>query len=328
MSAFSRTRRRLLQAGALVAATGASSARADWPARPIRIIVPFAPGAGTDALGRLLAQKLGEALASPCLVENRSGATGAIGTQHVAQSPPDGHTLLLIASPFTTVPAVLNRPSHDPVRDFTPISLIAQGPLLWAARRDLPVRSLGELVAMARQRPGALNYGSAGAGGINHLALELLKAHAGVHITHIAYRGVAPAALDMIAGHIDLITGTIPALLPFIRDGLVKALAVSSRARCAALPEIAGMLESGFGDVEVLNYFGLVAPAATPARPIERLNRALEHVMGQAEIIERFRADALEIAPLGPGPLAAFLAADHVRWRQLADRQGLRTDAL
>ena len=328
MSAFSLKRRRLLQASALVPAASSNDARADWPERPIRIVVPFAPGAGTDSMGRLLAQKLADTLSSPCIVENRSGAAGAIGTQHVAQSPADGHTLLLIAAPFTTVAAVLNRPPYDPIRDFTPISLIAQGPLLWAARRDLPVNSLGDLMAMARQRPGELNYGSAGTGGINHLALELLKARAGVHITHVAYRGVAPAALDMIAGHIDLITGTIPALAPFARDGRIKPLAVSSTARCAALPDIPGMRESGFGDIEVLNYFGLVAPAATPALPIGRLNRALEQALALPEISLRFRSDALEIARLGPSALAAFLAADHARWRQLADQQGLRTDAL
>jgi tripartite-type tricarboxylate transporter receptor subunit TctC len=169
------------------------AAHASWPQRPVRIVVPFAPGAGTDAMGRLLAQKLGEVLGASFVVENRAGASGAIGAQHVAQSAPDGYSLLLIAAPFTTVAAVLPQAGYDPVRGFTPVSMVAQGPLLWACKKDLPVSNLRELVEYARSRPGQLNYGSAGAGGINHLVLESLKARTGVSIAHIPYRGIAPA---------------------------------------------------------------------------------------------------------------------------------------
>ncbi len=192
-----------------------------YPERPVKIVVPFAPGAGTDAMGRLVAHKLGELLGGSFVVDNRAGASGAIGTQYVAQQPPDGYTLLLVASPFTTVAASLPSAGYDPLRQFTPVGMIASGPLVWAANASLPANNMRELVALARQKPGALNYGSAGAGGVNHLVLELLKAKTGTFITHIPYRGVAPATMDMIAGQVQLITGTIPALLPFIKDGRV-----------------------------------------------------------------------------------------------------------
>jgi tripartite-type tricarboxylate transporter receptor subunit TctC len=176
----------------------ALSTTATYPDKPVRIVVPFAAGAGTDAMGRLVAQKLGEALGASFVVENRTGASGAIGTQYVAQQPADGYTLLLVASPFTTVAASLPSAGYDPLRQFAPVGMIATGPLVWAANADLPANNMRELVALARSRPGALNYGSAGAGGVNHLVLELLKSRTGTFITHIPYRGVAPATMDMI----------------------------------------------------------------------------------------------------------------------------------
>jgi tripartite-type tricarboxylate transporter receptor subunit TctC len=179
--------------------------------------VPFAPGAGTDAMGRLIAQKLGEVLGGTFVVDNRVGASGAIGTQFVAQAPADGYTLLLVASPFTTVAASLPSANYDPLRQFAPVGMIASGPLVWAANTKLPVNNMKELIALARQKPGALNYGSAGTGGVNHLVLESLKARTGTFITHIPYRGVAPATMDMIGGQIQLVTGTIPRCCPSSR---------------------------------------------------------------------------------------------------------------
>ena len=198
------------------------------------------------------AQSLSQQLGQSVVVENRTGASGAIGTQHVAQSVPDGYTLLLVAAPFTTVSAVLPSAGYDPVTSFTPISMVAQGPLMWACNKDLPVQTLAELVAYAKARPGQLNYGSAGAGGINHLVLEQLKARTGVSIVHIPYRGIAPATLDMIGGQIHLITGTIPALAPFVRDGRIKPLAVTTAQRHQALPQVPGLLELGLADLPEL----------------------------------------------------------------------------
>lgn len=299
-----------------------------YPERTVRIVVPFAAGAGTDAMGRLLAQKLSDLLGASVVVENRTGASGAIGTQHVAQSVPDGYTLLLVAAPFTTVSAVLPSAGYDPVTSFTPISMVAQGPLMWACNKDLPVQTLAELVAYAKARPGQLNYGSAGAGGINHLVLEQLKARTGVSIVHIPYRGIAPATLDMIGGQIHLITGTIPALAPFLRDGRIKPLAVTTSQRHQALPQVPGLLELGLADLVALNYFGLVAPKSTPLDVTERLAQAIGRISAMPDVQARFRMDALEVAPLGSSYLERFIRTDLDAWKKVVQQQGIKIDQL
>lgn len=297
---------------------------ASYPERPVKLVVPFAPGAGTDAMGRLVAQKLGEVLGGTFVVENKAGASGAIGTQYVAQQPADGYTLLLAASPFTTVAASLPTAGYDPLRNFAPVGMIASGPLVWAANASLPANSMRELVTLARQRPGALNYGSAGAGGVNHLVLELLKSRTGTFITHIPYRGVAPATLDMIAGQVQLVTGTIPALLPFIKDGRVKALAVTSAKRSSALPDVPSMTEAGYPGIDVVNYFAIMAPAGTPAAVVDKLNQAINRLVQMPDVIARFRTDAVEAAPGSPALLGQFIEADYRAWRNVVSTQNLK----
>ncbi|MFM7332668.1 MAG: tripartite tricarboxylate transporter substrate binding protein [Brachymonas sp.] len=295
-----------------------------------RLIVPFAPGAGTDAVGRLVAQKLSEVLGSPVVVDNRAGAGGAIGTKFVADSAPDGQTLLLAAAPFTTLPAALPTAGYDPIRQFAPVGLIASGPLVWAINKDMQAGNLREFVQLAKTKPGFYNYGSAGAGGINHLVLEMLKNRAGIFVTHIPYRGIAPATMDMIGGQIHMVTGTVPALIPFIKDGRVKALAVTASRRSSALPDVPSMAESGFAGFDVLNYFGLMAPKATPAATIERVHAALGKVLQMSDVRSRLGNDALEIAtPANGSPtaLASFLEKDFSGWRQVVVAQNLKIDA-
>ena len=304
----------------------AQSAASGFPERPVRIVVPFAPGAGTDAMGRLVAQKLGEMLGGSFVVENRAGASGAIGTQFVAQSPADGYTLLLVASPFTTVAASLPSAGYDPLRQFAPVGMIASSPLVWVASTSLPANNMRELVALARQRPGALNYGSAGAGGVNHLVLELLKATTGTFITHIPYRGVAPATMDLISGHVQLVTGTIPALLPFIKDGRIKPLAVTSAKRSSALPDVPSMAEAGYAGIDVVNYFALMAPAGTPPAVIERLNVAINKLVVLPDVLARFKVDAVEPAPGSPALLGHFIEADYRAWRNVVKTQNLKIE--
>jgi len=301
----------------------AQGVASSFPDRPVKIVVPFAPGAGTDAMGRLIAQKLGEVLSASFVVENRTGASGAIGTQYVAQQAADGYTLLLVASPFTTVAASLTTAGYDPIKSFTPVGMIASGPLVWAANNQLPANTMQELVALARQKPGVLNYGSAGAGGVNHLVLELLKAKTGTFITHIPYRGVAPAAIDMVAGEVQLVTGTIPALLPLIKDKRIKPLAVTSAKRSPALPDVPSMSEAGFKGFDVLNFFALAAPAGTPAVVIEKLNTALNKVVAMPEVLVRFKADAVDAMPGTPTAQAKFIEADYQAWRDVVRTQKL-----
>ena len=295
--------------------------------KPIKIIVPFAPGAGTDAVGRLMAQKLSEILGVPVVVDNRTGASGAIGAKFVADAAADGNTLLLAAAPFTTVPAALPNAGYDPVRQFAAVGMIASGPLVWAVNKDLPVKNLAELIALAKSKPGALNYGSAGAGGINHLVLEMLKNRSGTFITHIPYRGIAPATMDMIGGQIQLVTGTVPALNPFIKDGRVKALAVTSAKRSPALPDVPSMAEAGFAGFDVLNYFGLMAPKGTPGAVIDKLNAALAKAVALADVRARFATDAIEPATGTPAQLAAFIEKDYAGWQRVVAAQNLKVDA-
>jgi tripartite-type tricarboxylate transporter receptor subunit TctC len=292
----------------------------------VKIVVPFAPGAGTDAVGRLVAGKLAELLKATVIVENRTGASGAIGAQEVARAAPDGYTLLLAAAPFTTVPAALPTAGYDPVAGFTPVGMIAHGPLVWAVNKDVPANTLPELVALARKQPGALNYGSAGVGGINHLVLESLKARTQTFITHIPYRGIAPATLDTIGGQLQLLTGTIPALAPHIREGKLKALAVTSPDRSPALPQVPGMREAGMADFNVLNYFALVAPKGTPDAVIRPLNAALAQLVLMPDVKERLSRDALEPATGTPAQLADFVQKDLEGWRRVVRQQGLKID--
>lgn len=308
--------------GAALAQSGA----AGYPDRPVKIVVPFAPGAGTDAMGRLMAQKLGEVLGTTFVVENKTGASGAIGTQFVAQQPADGYTLLLVASPFTTVAASLPTAGYDPIKSFAPVGMIASGPLVWAANKDLPANTMQELVALARQKPGVLNYGSAGAGGVNHLVLELLKSKTGTFITHIPYRGVAPAAVDMVANQVQLVTGTIPALLPLIKDGRIKPLAVTSAKRSPALPDVPSMSEAGFKGFDVLNYFALAAPAGTPPAVLEKLNAALNKVVAMPDVLARFKVDAVEATPGTPTAQTRFIEADYQAWRDVVRTQNLKIE--
>jgi tripartite-type tricarboxylate transporter receptor subunit TctC len=311
-------------AGLLMMASPAQAqAPAPWPDRPVRIVVPFAPGAGTDAMGRLVAQKLGELLGGSFVVENRAGASGAIGTQHVANQPPDGYTLLLVASPFTTVAASLPSAGYEPLRHFVPVGMIATGPLVWATNTKLPASNMRELVALAKSRPGALNYGSAGAGGVNHLVLELLKVRTGTFITHIPYRGIAPATLDMLSDQVQLITGTIPALLPFIKDGRIRPLAVTSAKRSPALPEVPSMAESGLAGIDVVNYFAIMAPAGTPEAIVNKLNAAINQMVTMPDVLARFKTDAVEPAPGSPTLLGHFIEADYRAWRNVVKTQKL-----
>lgn len=318
---------RFAVSAAMVGVSGGVRAQS-YPERTVRIVVPFAPGAGTDAMGRLMASKLSELMQTPFAVENKTGASGAIGAQAVAQSPADGHTLLLAAAPFTTVPAALSTAGYDPLKDFAPVGMLATGPLVWVVGSQVPVNSMQELLDMARQRPGVLNYGSAGVGGVNHLVLEMFKARTGTFITHIPYRGISPAVADTLGGQIQLLTGTIPALLPMIREGRLKALAVTSAKRSAVLPQVPSMAEVGLPDFDVLNYFALVAPRGTPAPAVQALNAALSRVAKLQDVQTRLANDALEAATDSPDQLARFLSRDFAAWKDVVRRQNLQIDSV
>lgn len=309
-------RRTLIQAaGSMAALCGMPQLRAQ--SNPVsRIICPFAPGAGSDAMARYFGNELSKALGRQFVVENRTGAGGAVGADLVAKAAPDGQTLLFIASPFTTVAAAGGVPRYDPAQ-FAPVAIMGSGPLLFASHPSLPGNDLREAIAHIKTHPGKYNYGSAGNGSINHLVVELLKQRTGTAIVHIPYRGIAFATTDLIAGELHFMTGSVPALMPFIKEGKVKALALTTRGRVSSVPGVPGMEELGFGDFDVTNYWGLMAPPGTPASITNELNTAINRLIAQSPVAARLRQDATEPTTLDGSGVMAFVVADYERWKNL-----------
>jgi tripartite-type tricarboxylate transporter receptor subunit TctC len=309
---------RALAAAAFALASSLAAAQngTAYPTKPIRFIVPFPPGAGTDAIARLMAQKLGESMTGTVVVDNRPGAGGAIGAAEVARAEPDGYTLLLVASPFTTVAAASKNAGYDPLHQFVAVAPIAVGPLAFVVNATVGANSMRHFLALAKERPGQLNYGSAGTGSVNHLALELLKARTGVDIVHVPYKGIAPATIDLLSGQIQAITASIPATLPYLSQHRLRVLAVTGPQRSPLLPDVPTWKESGI-DAEVINYWGIVAPAGTPREIVMRLNSEVLRILAQTAVKERLEREGAELIPGPPERLSALMEADLAGWRKL-----------
>ncbi len=325
-------RSRLIAFSALVAVAviGALSPTAhaqNYPDKPIKLIVPFAAGAGTDAVARFVAQRLEVALKQPVVVENKVGASGAIGTQEVARAAPDGYTLLFVASPFTTVAAATPQiANYDPVKQFAPVALIAVGPLVWITHAQAPFASMKEMVGYAKANPGKVSYGSAGAGGVNHLALELFMLKTGTELLHVPYKGIAPATTDLLGGSIHTLTGTIPAVLPHLKSGKARALALTGDKRSPLMPEVPTTREAGVNGAEVWNYWGIVAPTGTPPAVVALLNAEVQKLLARKDVQERMASDGVELAPGDSERLAQFIANDFNGWKKLVTDAKLKID--
>jgi len=317
----------LLAGAAMLAVPIAATAQtSSYPSKPIRLVVPFPPGAGTDTVARLVAQRLGDALKTPIVVDNRTGAGGAIGAAEAAKAEPDGYTLLFVAGPFTTVAASSKNPGYDPVKQFVAVAPIAAGPLAFVVSLSVPAGTMREFLALARKNPGTLNYGSAGNGSINHLALELLRARTGTDIVHVPYKGIAPATLDLLSGQIQAITASIPATLPYLAQQKVKVLAVTGSRRAPLLPDVPSWQEAGVDNADVINYWGIVAPAGTPHEIVARLNAETQKVLAQPEVRERLEREGAELIPGPPEKLGALIAADLDRWKKLIAEANLKLE--
>jgi tripartite-type tricarboxylate transporter receptor subunit TctC len=314
-----------LSAGALAPRILAQGSGA-YPSKPIRLIVPFPPGAGTDAIARFIAQRLADAMRTTIVIDNKTGAGGAIGAAEAAKAEPDGYTLLFVASPFTTVAAASRNAGYDPVRQFTPVAPIAAGPLAFVVNPSVPANTMREFVALARERPGTLNYGSAGTGSVNHLALELLKARTGIDVVHVPYRGIADATKDLLGGQIQAMTASIPATLPQVAERRVRVLAVTGPRRVALLPGVPSWQEEGVANASVVNYWGIVAPAGTPADVVQRLSSETQRVLAQPDVRERLEREGAELVPGGPERLGALIASDLAEWRRLIVEAKLTLD--
>jgi len=313
-----RVRRALAVTLIALAATPATAlAQSGYPTKPIRLLVPFPPGAGTDTVARFVAQKLAESMGATIVVENKTGAGGAIGAAEAAKAEPDGYTLLFVASPFTTVAASARAPGYDPVRQFVPVAPIAAGPLAFVVNPDVPAATMREFIAYAKQYPGKVNYGSAGPGSVNHLALELFKARTGTDIVHVPYRGIADATKDLLGGQLQAMTASIPATLPQLAERRVRVLAVTGDRRIAQLPDVPSWQEQGVADANVVNYWGIVAPVGTPQEVVAKLNAATQKVLAQPDVKARLEREGAELIPGPPERLGGVIERDLAGWKKL-----------
>ncbi|VCU70874.1 Tripartite tricarboxylate transporter family receptor [Pigmentiphaga humi] len=311
---------------ACAAAGHAQAAETGYPNRPIKLVVPYTAGGSNDVVARVLGQKLSSYWSQPVVVENRPGAGGNLGAAHVARAEPDGYTLLITPNNLLTMNPALYRKTgagYDPVKDFTPISLVASGPIMLATNAGLPVKSVRELIAYAKANPDKLSYASAGSGTPHHLTAELFKSMTGIQMVHVPYRGAAPAVTDLSAGRVQVMFGIPNSLMPFVKTGQLRALAVSGKREMIGLPTVADSGVPGF-DSEL--WIGLTAPAGTPAPVIQKLNEAIEKAMRDPEVASALDAQGLAPAWSSTGEFAALVRKDSQRWTQLIDELGLSAD--
>ena len=307
-------------------AAGIAYAQSDYPHKPIRIVVPVAPGGGTDFTARLIGQKLAEAWGQSVIVDNRPGAAGNLGVEIVSKAQPDGYTLVMPITSFSINPSLYAKLPFDTVRDFAPVVLAASAPLLLVINPGVPAQSVKDLVALAKAKPGAMNYANSGSGTTAHLAGELFKRMAGVDIVSIAYKGGGPAVIDLIAGQVQIYFSTIPAALQQVKAGRLRALAVTSTKRVPELPDMPTVSESGLPGFEVVGWFGLFAPAGTPKPAIARLNTEIVRILNAPESRERLSGHGLIPGGGTPDELGQFLQAEIAKWRKLIKETGIRVE--
>jgi len=297
-----------------------------WPSRPVRFILPFPPGGGTDILGRLIAERLSAGLGQPVVTENRGGAGGNVGAEAAARSSPDGYTLVLVAPSLAISPTLYSKINYDPVKDFAPVSLVATVPNVMITQASAPVQNLQEFIAYAKAKPGALNFGSGGAGTSNHLAGELFNIVTGAKLVHIPYKGVNLAMQDVLAGNVHLVFIGIPAAAPHIKAGKLRALALVAPQRSSALPEVPTVAEAGLRDFEVTTWYGVLAPAGTPRNVVTRLNAELGRIMHSPELKEKLAATGTEPLTSTPEEFADYIKREIAKWGEVVRKAGVKAD--
>jgi tripartite-type tricarboxylate transporter receptor subunit TctC len=313
-----------LVAAAVLAASPPLPAQ-QYPAKPVRLIVPFAPGGGNDVIGRFMAQRLTAALGQQVFVENRAGAGGVIGVEAGIKSPPDGYTLTLIPSSYTAYPSIYKL-KFDPIADLAPIIQISQGPLLVVVHPSLPVKTTQDLIALARSRPGTLNFVSPGQGTTLQLATELFAIMAGIKMNHVPYKGTGPALADTVAGHADLYFSGIAAALPHVRSGRLRAIAVTTTRRVPAAPNVPTIAESGLPDYEVVVWYGLGGPKGLPRAIVDRINGEVTTALKAREVEEQLQNDGLSPAGGTPEQFLARIKREIELWRKVVKDAGVKVE--
>jgi tripartite-type tricarboxylate transporter receptor subunit TctC len=298
----------------------------DYPSKPIRIIVPYPPGGFNDTLARTLGQKLNEKWGQPVIVDNRPGGGTTIGTGVVAKSAPDGYTLLIVSFAFAVNPALYATLPYDTTKDFTPVVLAANTPNLLVVNPQLPVKSVKELIALAKSRPGQLNYASAGNGSSNHLSMELFKSLTGIDAVHIPYKGSALAVTDLIGGQVDVMFDNVPNVLSQVKAGKLRALAVSSKERSPFIKDLPTVAEAGVPGFDVSVWFGVVAPAGTPKAVIAKLSAEINAILKLPEVRESFNNQGVETAGGTPTEFSAFISRQTTKWAQVVKDSGAKAE--
>jgi len=312
---------------ALAVATMATVALAQpYPNHPIRMVIAFPPGGTSDFVGRVIANKLSEYLGQPIVVDNKPGATGLIGTQAVLQAPPDGYTILLAPSDFTVTPGLQAKPPYDPIRDFAAVALVISYPHVLVANPNVPANSAKELIALAKAKPGVLNYASGGNGGSNHISGEWFKYATGVDITHVPYKGNGPAITDLLGDRVQLLFTSMGPVEAYIKAGKLKAIAVTGPTRLASIPDVQTISENAVPGYEFLNWYGVAVPAGTPRPIIDRLNADLRKTMASPEVKEKLASIGGDLTVTSPDEFAAMIKTEIIRWQKLVRDTGLKVD--
>jgi tripartite-type tricarboxylate transporter receptor subunit TctC len=316
-------RRIILIALTLLALAAPPAAADTWPTRAVRLVVPFPPSGSNDIVGRMIAAQLSERLGKQVYVDNRPGAGSTIGAAMAASAAPDGYTLLLISAAFVFNPALYKQLPYDPASAFVPVAMLGAGPVALLVYPKLGVNSLQELLALARQKPGQLNYATAGVGSLQHLASELFKLQAGIDIVHVPYKGGAPAMMDVSTGQAQMTLSTLLQSLPLVRDGLLKPIAVSGLKRSAVTPDLPTMDEAGLPGYEASNWWGILAPTGTPDEVLARLDRELAGILASPETQKRFSAEGAEAVRMNRREFGRFVAAETAKWARVVKQAGI-----
>ena len=312
----------------LLAAVGSPAAFAQsaaYPTKPVRLVVPYTPGASNDTLSRATGESMAPILGQPIVIDNRPGAGGMIGAEHAARSAADGYTILNVQASFATNVAIRAKMPYDVFKDFAYIGMMARSPMIVVVHPSMPVKSVKDLVALARKRPGDLNYGSSGTGGSNHLATELFAKAANVRLTHVPYKSIGPAMTDLVGGHVQMVITSLPSALVQVKNGRLKALGVAGEQRSAFATDIPTVKESGVPYVSEL-WWGLAAPGRTPPEIVDRLSDALRKAMQTAQLKQRYATEGAEAVPMTPQEFTKYVFNEVTRWREVVQDAGLKLE--
>jgi tripartite-type tricarboxylate transporter receptor subunit TctC len=312
---------------AFALAVASPAAAQDYPARPITLVVPYAAGGGNDAMARVVAEHMSRTLRQQIVIENRGGAGGSIATRQVAKMPPDGYTLALGGTGTLAInPSLYPNVGYDPRKDFAPVGLIATSALVVLVHPSVPARSIAELIALAKQEPGKLNYASAGSGSGIHLGTELFAAMADIKLTHIPYKGSGPALTDLLGGHVAIYFSSLPPAIGLVRESKVRALAVTGAQRSKIFPDLPTVAEAGLPGYEAVLHYGIVAPAGTAQPIVDRLNAALRAALASEDVRQRILADGAEPLPSTPAEYAADIDREETKWSAIVRKSGAKAE--